>query len=141
MDPRDFHSQAVALLRGGRPVDCRSAISRAYYAAFHVAAQLLRTNGFSILENHTAHEQVTRHLLGSGDPTVMAIASQLGDLRGMRNKADYRLALATVGNVKTAQVWVAAAGQHIETLTQAFAGPNRDSIVEAIGRWKKLAGG
>ena len=65
MDPRDFHSQAVALLRGGRPVDCRSAISRAYYAAFHVAAQLLRTNGFSILENHTAHEQVTRHLLGS----------------------------------------------------------------------------
>jgi hypothetical protein len=103
MDPREFHRQAVDLLRGGQPVDCRSAISRAYYAAFSVAAEVLRTNGFPILENHTAHEQVTRHLLGSEDQTVRRVGSQLGDLRGMRNKADYRLARTDVENLKTAR--------------------------------------
>jgi uncharacterized protein (UPF0332 family) len=140
MDPREFHAQAVNLLQAGGPADCRSAISRAYYAAFHVAAATLRAHGFNILENHTAHEQVTRHLLGSNDPAVMAIASQLGDLRGMRNKADYRLTLPSVENVKTAQPLVATAGRHIRALEAAFSGPGRDAIIAAILDWKKKSG-
>jgi hypothetical protein len=140
MDPRAFHAQAVRLLRGGAAADCRSAISRAYYAAFGAAAQILRANGFAILENHTAHEQVRRHLLGSEDQAVMAAASQLGDLRGMRNKADYRMGLTDVESVKTAQTWVASAGQNIRDLEAAFAGVNRVKIVSAIQDWKRKSG-
>jgi uncharacterized protein (UPF0332 family) len=140
MDPRDFHTQAVNLLRAGQPADCRSAISRAYYAAFHVAATILRSNGFAILENHHAHEQVTRHLLGSGHPAVVAVASQLRELRGMRNKADYRLSLAVVEAVKTAQMSVANAGGHIRTLETSFGGPDRDQIVANIAAWKSKSG-
>jgi uncharacterized protein (UPF0332 family) len=140
MDARRFHAQAVELLRGGRPVDCRSAISRAYYGAFHVAAEILRRNGFPILENATAHEQVKRHLLGSRDTTVIAIGSQLGDLRSMRNKADYELRLAKVEDKKTAELWVSSAGQHIRSLEASFAGPNRAKIVAAIQEWKKQSG-
>jgi hypothetical protein len=33
----------------------------------------------------------------------------------MRNKADYRLALTDLENVKTAQTWVASAGQNSVT--------------------------
>lgn len=140
MDPREFHTQAVGLLKGGRPADCRSAISRAYYAAFHVAAEVLRANGFAILENHAAHEQVTRHLLGSDDPTLMAVGSQLSDLRGMRNKADYRLAMLAVENVRTAQTLVTSPAQHIQNLEASFNGPNRQRIVAAILDWKKKSG-
>jgi hypothetical protein len=140
MDPRAFHTQAVDLLRGGQPADCRSAISRAYYAAFNVAAALLRANGFPILENHTSHEQVRRHLLGSNNAGVMGVGSQLGDLRGMRNKADYKLALSAVEDVRAAQVVVTTAGKHIRDLDSAFTGPDRERIVAAILEWKKKSG-
>lgn len=140
MDPREFHTQAVNLLRAGRPADCRSAISRAYYAAFHVAAKILRSNGFAILDNHHAHEQVTRHLLGSGDPAVVAVGSQLTELRGARNKADYRLSLAAIETVKTARMWVAKADAHIRTLETSFGGPGRDQIIANIAAWKIKSG-
>lgn len=46
MNPRDFLEVANDLLSGDSEAEGRSAISRAYYAAFHVALNLFRCCGF-----------------------------------------------------------------------------------------------
>ena len=41
MDEREFLKVALSLLAGASEADWRSAVSRAYYAAFHVARNLV----------------------------------------------------------------------------------------------------
>src|SRR6185503_2773546 len=91
MDPRDFRTLAVVLVKPGAPANNRTAIGRAYYAAFNVALNHLRAEGFQIKQNNSAHEEVTRHLAWSNDADVQRAGSQIQDLRGKRNKADYKL--------------------------------------------------
>ena len=47
MDFRDFLSLAVTLSNGTTEAEWRSASSRAYYAAFHVARQKVGPTGFA----------------------------------------------------------------------------------------------
>ncbi len=93
MDPRSFRDLAAKL--AGRaepaPAEHRSAMSRAYYAAFHVAAALLREWHFKVPENADGHGEVQDLLTDSGDPRMMQVASELGTLRTKRNQADYKL--------------------------------------------------
>ncbi|MBI3465767.1 MAG: hypothetical protein HY000_22350 [Planctomycetes bacterium] len=48
MDGRDFLPIAQGLLAGAAEAAWRSAVSRAYYAAFHAARQLLDNLGFRV---------------------------------------------------------------------------------------------
>ncbi len=48
MDFRDFLVLAKAWSKGRTEGERRSAVSRAYYAAFHVAARLLADSGFRV---------------------------------------------------------------------------------------------
>ena len=82
MDPTKFQELAVQLKSFQTPCHNRAAIGRSYYAAFHVAASLLRANGFPIKNNHTAHDEVYRHLSWSDDEEVARAGSQLNDMRG-----------------------------------------------------------
>lgn len=68
MDPRDFHALAVRLATGTAPAaaDCRTAISRAYYAVFNVAAEHLRGMGFPIGKGAAAHGEVQKCLANGG---------------------------------------------------------------------------
>lgn len=45
MDPADFISLAIRLSNNPREADLRTAVSRAYYGAFHLARRLLRDCG------------------------------------------------------------------------------------------------
>ncbi len=45
MNPREFLQFAVEIGRSKQPARTRSAISRAYYAAFHVVAEFLEDLG------------------------------------------------------------------------------------------------
>jgi uncharacterized protein (UPF0332 family) len=69
----------------------RSAISRAYYGAFHLVAQFLAENKRVIRENHTGHQEAYRVLFGTGIPEAVEAAQFLSELRTQRNAADYRL--------------------------------------------------
>ena len=40
MDPRAFHALAQKLASDPAPAECRTAVSRAYYATFNVGAEL-----------------------------------------------------------------------------------------------------
>lgn len=78
----------------------RSAISRAYYGAFHLSMAFLKElnerdelSGINLRvpENHEAHERVYRILFASNVPELIEVARHLNDLRSDRNKADYKL--------------------------------------------------
>ncbi len=91
MNPRDFLDVAAEWATGAREAEWRSAVSRAYYAAFHVARQLLVQSGFAIPDGPTGHAAVWLRLANAGHPDIVAVGNGLNSLRGFRNQADYNL--------------------------------------------------
>jgi hypothetical protein len=92
MNPRDFLLVAEDLLEGTREADWRSAVSRAYYAAFLVAAELFRDAGFRVPPDGNGHAYVYLRLNNCGREEVIDTGAALWDLRGTRNWADYDMA-------------------------------------------------
>jgi uncharacterized protein (UPF0332 family) len=108
MDPRDFLEVANALVVGITQAEWRSAVSRGYYAAFHVARRLLKNCGFSVPYLDQAHTYLSLRLANSGHVDVVRAGNELNYLRGSRNRADYDLnwplgQSAAAGNVLTAE--------------------------------------
>jgi uncharacterized protein (UPF0332 family) len=91
MNPRDFLDVAGELAAESTEAHWRSAISRAYYAAFHIARGLLRRCGFAVPFAGPAHEYLPRRLMNGGHPDVSRAGDLLTDLRQRRNRADYDL--------------------------------------------------
>ena len=66
----------------------RSAISRAYYAAYHAAARYVRARQL-LVDNHT-HQTVWRVLAGDADPARQHAGVSGQRLHYLRTEADYR---------------------------------------------------
>src|SRR5262245_9549210 len=67
----------------------RTAVSRAYYGAFHLARGLLASMGFSVGRNHAIP---LRWLMVCGEANAQETGKLLTDLQADRIKADYDLA-------------------------------------------------
>jgi len=67
----------------------RSAISRAYYAAFIQARNYLRDRDGVVIPTQNTHEYVINQFLNSSDEERKKIGRQLRRLRSNRNQADY----------------------------------------------------
>jgi uncharacterized protein (UPF0332 family) len=91
MNPHDFLEVANELVTGIREADWRSAVGRAYYAAFHVARNLFQLCGFYVPRGEQAHAYLWLRLTNSGHPDVQNAGFDLNHLRKMRNRADYDL--------------------------------------------------
>ncbi len=91
MDETGFLEVADELSTGSREADWRSAISRAYYAAFHKARRFLRHNGFAVPHAEQAHAFLWLRLSNSNHPDVIDAGQALNDLRKERNRADYEM--------------------------------------------------
>jgi uncharacterized protein (UPF0332 family) len=89
MDFRDYLNLARTLVAGPTEAEWRSATSRAYYAAFHVARVLLLGLGFRVPQADRAHGYLWMRLSNAGQADVMTAGRRLGDLRRERNRADY----------------------------------------------------
>src|SRR5712692_7297367 len=89
MNFRDFLTLAAALATSSTEAEWRSAVSRAYYAAFHVACELLRDLGFTVPRAERAHAYLWLRLANSGHPDVRNAGLDLSQLRQERNRADY----------------------------------------------------
>ena len=140
MDPREFHTLADRLAAGPSAAECRTAVSRAYYAVFNVGSEILRGLGFAVGRGAAAHSEVQRCLANAGDPAVAAVASDLGDLHSSRNRADYQLDRPDVEKPANARLVVTAAADAIRTLDAAFGGPQRLQIRGAIEKWRRTNG-
>jgi uncharacterized protein (UPF0332 family) len=91
MDPREFLELASEWSRGTREAEWRSAVSRAYYAAFHVARSLFLDQGFVVPQAEQAHAYLWLRLANVGQPDIQRAGNDLSFLRRRRNWADYDL--------------------------------------------------
>lgn len=121
MDAHDFLDVARELAQGTTAAHRRSAISRAYYAVYHVAFELLHALGFRLPRDHRGHELVWQYLFSSGvDPTIHA-GAQLRRLQSLRVTADYQLRDPHPEAAAVVAHWIARAEQLIRVLDAASA--------------------
>ena len=69
----------------------RSAVSRAYYAAYNCCIQLLNELGFKFEKGAPAHEKVAQYLSNASIDEIKTAAESLILLRKRRNQADYNM--------------------------------------------------
>jgi hypothetical protein len=91
MNPHDILDLADELSTGIREVDWRTAVSRAYFAAFHVARLFMGRLGFAVPRGDQAHAYLWLRLSNCGHPDVEGAGRDLNELRRLRNWADYDL--------------------------------------------------
>src|ERR1700748_2025974 len=85
MDGAEFLNLAFRLAGGANEAEWRTATSRAYYAAFHYARDLLTGMGFTVPRADQAHQYLYHRLNNCGNPPLIRIASELHQLRRHRN--------------------------------------------------------
>lgn len=132
MDPRDFLDIAKKLSGGSKAAEYRTAVSRAYYATYHVGAEFLKGIGCTIKEAAAGHGEVHRYLSNCGDSELANVGSQLSDLHSKRIIADYRLDNIKYDNQKTAQAVMIQSERMISTLDHCGSGTRRDEIAKAV---------
>jgi len=140
MNPRDFYALADELAKANSPAKRRSAISRAYYSAFHVGVDALRSLGFTVSKGAAGHGEVVRCLVNSGDSPTSTAALRLSDLHSVRNRADYQLERVDVEQSSNTRAAVDQARVIIETFDRVAIAPNRSQIQAAIASWRKSNG-
>jgi uncharacterized protein (UPF0332 family) len=111
----------------------RSAVSRAYYGAFHLASAFLADCGARILSNHTGHVQAARILQANGHPDVVEASRLLDDLRSARNEADYNLQKKRLASRASAQADVEMAADLQICLARCRKEPAFSQIKATIG--------
>ena len=130
MTARDFLLLANRLLKDATEADWRTAVSRGYYAAFHVARELLRDLGFSVPMTDRAHKYLAFRLSNCGDATIRSAGVDLDRLRDRRNEADYALQLSFSQTAATSEVRLAE--NIIRALDFARQEPARTQITDAM---------
>lgn len=119
MKPAEFIVFAGRVVSLG-PAGARSAISRAYYGAFHVALEVLRELVGEGPGGPKAHVLVPQFLASSHDQDAMLASSLLSDLLGARIRADYRLSNSSVERMILAMDKVESA-RAVESKLASFA--------------------
>jgi uncharacterized protein (UPF0332 family) len=89
MNWRAFLSLATRLAAAATEAGWRTAVSRAYYAVFHVARSLLAELNFTVPRADRAHQYLVFRLSNCGEPAVEQSGRDLDTLRRLRNRADY----------------------------------------------------
>lgn len=89
MNWRDLLPLAARLAAGTSEADWRTAVSRAYYAAFHVARHLFADLRFVVPRADRAHQYLVFRLSNRGEAVVEQVRRDLETLRRLRNRADY----------------------------------------------------
>lgn len=135
IDPREFLRLAESWIGGTSEAEWRCAVSRAYYAAFHVARRLMRELGFQVPRGDRAHAFLWLRLSNCGDAHIQVAGSDLSTLRRDRNAADYDVDRSL--SQPDALLQVVAARNIVQALDAARAEPIRSQITEAMKLYER----
>lgn len=135
MNARDFLAVGRQMLQSTTEAAWRSAVSRGYYAAFHVTREWFEQLGFSVPRGERAHAYLWRRLSNAGNARLEKAGRQLNSPRGQRNKADYDLAssfshLKASGELQDAE-------RVIESLDSVLLAPTRPQIIDTIKTYER----
>ena len=140
MDPRAFNQVAIDLVVRRPPTGpaaYRSAISRAYYAAFNVAADVLTGIGHSPGSGDGSHKKVAIYLQQSGDEDLDDAGKSIDQMRTLRNYDDYDMKRLDVEELSNARTTAEMARETIELLDEFTAdAARREAAADAIARYK-----
>lgn len=130
MDFRHYLALAATLAAGTTEAEWRSAVSRAYYATFHVARELLLSLGFRVPRGERAHGYLWLRLANAGVVHVRGAGNRLNDLRRQRNRCDYDaypawIQVMALNEIQTAQ-------DIIQALDAATVDPIRTQSTDAM---------
>jgi uncharacterized protein (UPF0332 family) len=128
--PDAFLLLAETWVNGATEAEWRSAVSRAYYAAFHAARQLLRDLGFRVPHGDQAHAYLWLRLSNCGDAGLQMGGSDLNTLRRDRNRADYDLDRDVAD--ADARLQVRTARLILQRLNTARSEPARSQVTDAM---------
>lgn len=143
MNADDFLSLAgkLAASTDAGEATYRSAVSRAYYGAFHLAKSLLGELGHSAPRTANVHVFVQHHLNGSGQPSACMAASLLSDLHAARNQADYQLDNDSAGTQAVAKLSVETAHEIRSALVNCAETQAREQVVAGLAAYaQRIAG-
>jgi uncharacterized protein (UPF0332 family) len=135
MDFREFMQVAELLADEGSESCARSAVSRAYYAAFHVGRDSLEQTGFTAPRADRAHAFVFLRLSNASDLELVDAGQRLNQMRSWRNKADYDPRRKF--NQTDAERAVMEANDIIAAIDSAMNGTRRNEIVESIKTYER----
>lgn len=135
MDGRDFIHVADMLVACRSEGEWRSAVSRAYYAAFHVARRMLTSCGFAVPRGDRAHAYLWRRLANCGHLETESAGNLLNNLRGQRNYADYDV--QRILSRADAGAQVQQAKEIIHTLDRVAIDPTRPQITNAMKDYER----
>ena len=116
---------------GGAEARYRSAISRAYYGAFHLEIVFLAELGIQVKKNHLGHNDAYVLLTRSKAYEALRAAELLNELRSRRNYADYRLD-KVMADQSSAMEHVESAIEIRTCLARCRQEPTRSEIVAAL---------
>ncbi len=92
MQPNEFLTVALDLAKNAPSSAAkRTAVSRAYYASYHIGANVIETLGGRVGGGSSAHGKVFGSLCGCGVTEVEKLGEKIRSLHGWRRKADYVL--------------------------------------------------
>jgi uncharacterized protein (UPF0332 family) len=116
----------------------RTATSRAYYGAFHLAVTLLTIWGLKVRQNAYGHQDVYNLFWGSGHIEARKVASLLDDLRTERIKADYRMDDPRFQTPQTAMMCVEMGESVKSRLVRCRS--DAEAIQQGIRQWRFQTG-
>ncbi len=125
MDPNDFLALAAQLISLGAEAALRTAVSRAYYGAFHSAVALIREMGVALPVGPESHQKVRYCLMESGELSGLEAGTALQTLRKHRNRADYDLAASSEFNTTKVRNYINQSRLIIDQLQRCREEPAR----------------
>jgi len=136
MRAREFFEQGqrLAAISNGRPSDYRTAISRAYYAAYHTLRLLLSQAGLHPAMDRDAHRDARLYLEKSGDQALARLAGTIKNLHSRRKDADYKIEMVEIETQQQAVAAVQRAQMIIETLEKNGIPP---AAMPALRQWEQ----
>ncbi len=120
---------------------CRSAISRAYYGAFHLAKLFLDGSGIRPPRNANAHVFIQHRLANCGYSQAVEAGSFLADLYADRINADYNLHKTQVENIQYARTCVVTAIRIRDALEACDTDQVREQIKSGISDYERRMSG
>jgi hypothetical protein len=118
MNPGEFITLAGGLVSRG-PAGARSATSRAYYGAYHLAASLLDDFQCSCPRVGRNHDLLPKLLASASHGDAKRAAGLLDDLHGERVRADYHMQRTDSEDQNVAKMSVETAAK-IQSLLNSF---------------------
>ena len=138
MEARDFLLLADRLAGEDTAAGNRTALSRAYYAAFNASVEFLRGFGVRARSGHLGHEDVQSALRHSGVDAVIRAGAELRQLQSTRVRADYLLRDPFPENPRVVAEWLERVKVLFDRLDATAADEQaRERIARFLSVWEQ----